>query len=213
MRSLASRSLLRGHAADAARIAAISVPMLFVECHNGSINAQKAPVVVVIPPAIQGPQAAVSAKVEKGGFSEDCPYNEACTTHIGTSFSHGVLSARLSIIKPDGKLEKVLLDPAVTFEVFRFGESPGSKKVLTGCWDDFRSPHSCDILALHDLPGEWVAPESCMDTSACDISGFLTGQVPVKFRVVFKPQPDSNLVKSASQEILTRADMPGEEMH
>jgi len=105
------------------RAAAFSAPAVLVECGGVSDRAeQKVPVVVIETPA---------ARSEGSGFlSEESRGRKVEVPEMHTELNAGiypgcVLEARLSVIRPDNLLDRVILDPKADFWVYSKNAQPG----------------------------------------------------------------------------------------
>jgi hypothetical protein len=190
MRVLASRSLLNHKMRDAAKVAALAAPMVLVECGGSGRNGAHAPaqpiVVVEVPAAPAQPKGGENPEHEK----REKPAREAHkATVLNASIIPGcAIEARLSVIRPDNTLEKVVLDPKADF--FYTGADASM------------------------FPGSMVL--MCSETPECDVSNFITGkmqsalirnypnEVVLDFLVIFHSEPDSGLSPSQTMIRVTQ---------
>lgn len=125
MKTLAARNLGLGGKTGVAKAIAIAAPMVLLECHSGTpnpANARDAPITVV---NIEAPaqEAKASAKGQDDGAylrrkPDMAQESRALRTELNVDFYDGcVLRARLSVVNPDGSLDRIILDPKVDFSL------------------------------------------------------------------------------------------------
>jgi hypothetical protein len=153
MRTLAARSILSGRVEGsmrAVRAAALAAPLVLVDCGGAPHSEPRAAPVVVV--EIPRPEAAAEPAQRESALGNEaggrrCRNGLAPQQMISTALNlsyypnfngNMVVEARLSVIRPDDTLEKVILDPKVTFY---YRDSSGRFYAIPRC----KAVFSCDV--------------------------------------------------------------------
>ncbi len=125
-----------------ARVAAIAVPMVLIECHSGPAQ-MPPPNVTVVNIESSNPETGVEASVRDANDSSGArrmkpkAAAERKTELNVDIYDNCMLRARLSVINPDGSLDRVILDPKIDFTL-ESTQSNGTGIVCRQTWE-------CDI--------------------------------------------------------------------
>lgn len=146
-----------------ARISVLAFPALMPGC-SGAKSTAPHPVVIDIPrPAFPAP---VSEKPMAKGQAH--ARTRLQTVLNVSSYDDKTLEARLSVMRPDNSLERVILDPKVTF----YSLAPSGWEAIPGCSGVVECPIPAPALAAKD--GKF------------------------QFKAAFKPAPEETLRPSTS---------------
>jgi len=142
MRTLAAKGFRLMEKSGVAKAAAIAVPMVLIECHS---SPPQVPMdrVTVVDIGAAGPAAAVDEAYagSSGAGAKSGNRRAALKTELNVDiYENCLLIARLSVINPDGSLNRIILDPKVDFILE--GAGVGSfATVCTQAWE-------CDVSTV-----------------------------------------------------------------
>ncbi|MCI0503337.1 hypothetical protein L0Y65_01345 [Candidatus Micrarchaeota archaeon] len=142
MKTLAARSLISDKAGKIAKAAAIAAPMVLVECGGmpkNDAHPSPVPVVVEVPAATGSANAGEAPPWERGKMPP--PAKQADTVLNAGIYPGCVIEARLSVIRPDDTLERVILDPKADFYYSKGGYQTAKGKLVGLC----AKTAECDI--------------------------------------------------------------------
>ena len=137
-----------------AKVAAVAVPMVLIECHSSPPQAPKERVTVVD----IGSAGPARASDETGADSTGASASRAkapsqLRTELNVDiYENCLLIARLSVINPDGSLNRIVLDPKVDF-AFVSARSVEGELVCSQAWE-------CDISPVLRAVSQQVQPAS-----------------------------------------------------
>ena len=90
--------------------------------------------VFIEPPSSNAAGGIAAPSRRPGQAEETCSAILALSYFSGDSMpGSGTIAARLSVIRPDGSLDRVILDPRVDFQYSPEGSSPGTWAPIPGC--------------------------------------------------------------------------------
>ncbi|MFH0884397.1 MAG: hypothetical protein V1861_01680 [Candidatus Micrarchaeota archaeon] len=183
MKTLAARGLKLMDKSGMARVAAIAAPMVLFECHSNPPQMPSGNATVVNIEAQNSGKTTEQTGMDFGGRSAGGRMKPKIErerqTELNVDIYEGcVLRARLSVINPDGSLERIILDPKIDFLLE--GTQATGRIVCRQAWE-------CDISAIAGLSSH---------------SGFQTD-----IRATFRPAQDSGLSASFSILPLPVADL------
>lgn len=191
MRTLASRAIISERLGKAAKIVAIAGPMVLVECHSIPKDVPRAPVVVIIEaPAITGNAQTDGAPAGERHDQPAAP--KQMSTVLNAGINPGcVIEARLSVIRSDNTLEKVILDPKADF----FYEAKNAHT------------QSDIVLGLCSGVPECEVPEFVRANLPHIILLNYPNKVEMDFIVSFQPAPGSRLAPSETTLRITQDEL------
>lgn len=182
MKTLASRNLGLIGKTGVAKAIAVAAPMVLLECHSGIQAPAPVPVTVVtIGPQPAFDSAHIAGRPAAMPSANTRSAEKAQRTELDVQYYEGcVLRARLSVIRPDGSLDRIILDPKVNFDI----ESPGSGMKVAVC----RGSEECDVSKLAGASGgTYQAPGIIATFVPVSGSGLLSASASVALQ---GPEPE-----------------------
>jgi hypothetical protein len=174
MKTLAAKGFRLMEKSQVAKIAAIAVPMVLVECHTGPGQMQypRAAVVNIEAPATGKSEEGAGSDSDEMGASlrKEAAAKRELRTELNVDiYENCLLRARLSVINPDGSLGRVILDPKIDFVLDAQASATGA--VCSQAWE-------CDVSAVAGASSKY---------------GLQTGII-----AAFRPAPGSGLSPSVA---------------